>query len=369
MDKKRILIIADSMNGGGAERVLLTLLPHLTASYEVTLLFYHLIGPLVGQLPQNVKVLSLYHPKGKTIFEKILFHTPWRHAYERRGLHRLVGQDDFHAIVSWLEGPAAVLHSHLLHRPCRHVTWVHIDMQAFPWSTRFFPSAKAEKEFYATVRCIVFVSLQAQSHFPYRVATPMQVIYNLVDTDRIQTLSRERCPVTREGFTLCFVGRLTAVKRLDRVLQAVAIVRRRGYDVHLWMVGEGEDRENVTRNIGKLNLDSCVKLTGFTQNPYPYMRECDALVLGSDAEGLPTVILEALCLGTPVVATRTAGTVQLLGQGGGLLADFTPQSMADAIERIITEPGLATRLRQEALSVASRRNDDEILGQIKELLG
>ena len=98
------------------------------------------------------------------------------------------------------------------------------------------------------------------------------------------------------------VGRLVAVKDYPSLIRAFAVVRRK-HDVRLMILGEGEDRPQLESLIVELGLADCVALPGFEANPYAYMAWAALFVLSSISEALPTALIEAMAVGTPVVAT------------------------------------------------------------------
>lgn len=104
--------------------------------------------------------------------------------------------------------------------------------------------------------------------------------------------------------------------------------------------GTSEQRRAVRDLISERGLETLVDLPGFQANPYPIIRHARALVLSSDFEGFGNVIVESLVCGTPVVSTRCpSGPDEILT--GGLatgLADLDVDSLAEAIDRVLSDP-------------------------------
>ena len=346
----RTLILADTMNVGGAERVLIDLLRRVLPDQPVDLCFFRLNGLLTAELPHTMTAFSLYPPEGKSLAQRILYNTPLRHNYQQRRLRQILAGRKYHTVISWLEGPAAVMHSYLLDSfaHARHLTWVHTDMTDNHWTLPFFGSEHREHGFYRRVNRIVFVSGQARHGFPYSVDTPMEVIPNLIDRKRITDLSEQSAPIRHRRFTLLFLGRLETVKRPDRFVDTVAELTRRGYDVEGWVIGDGRMRGQVERQVEHLRLSGRIHMLGLQTNPYPTLAQADVLVLPSDAEGLPTVVSEALTLGVPVVATRCGGVEELLARGGGITTGLTASALADAVGSLIDDPKLRDTLKTQA---------------------
>ena len=134
----------------------------------------------------------------------------------------------------------------------------------------------------------------------------VHVIPNPVITPDLERKSKN--PVNHAWFSepsvpvVVAVGRLTAQKDFATLLRAIELVRR-CQPIRLVILGDGPDRGALSALAGELGLKDCVELLGFVANPYPYMARASLFVLSSRYEGLPTVLIEALFLRTPVVST------------------------------------------------------------------
>ncbi|SFT81659.1 glycosyltransferase [Halomonas saccharevitans] len=129
-----------------------------------------------------------------------------------------------------------------------------------------------------------------------------RVIPNVLEVERIHKLMEESVaePALQDtGFCL-FVGRLNfRQKRLDRLLEGYLAS---GIELPLVLIGDGESKR-LQQEVTRLDLQDRVWALGSRDNPYPYMKRASALLLSSDYEGLPNVLLESLACGTPVVST------------------------------------------------------------------
>lgn len=130
-----------------------------------------------------------------------------------------------------------------------------------------------------------------------------------------------------------FVGRLAAEKRVDRLLRAFAAARGRVGALHLWLVGEGPERTACEALVERLELAAAVRFLGRTASLGEIYRAADFLVLASDTEGIPGVLLEAGWCGLPAVATDVGGVAERLrpGETGWLVRRDDEVGLATAI--------------------------------------
>jgi glycosyltransferase involved in cell wall biosynthesis len=165
----------------------------------------------------------------------------------------------------------------------------------------------------------------------------IRLLYNPVVTPEVRRKALE--PLDHPWFmpgeppVILAVGRLTQQKDFPTLLQAFA-QERRARPARLLILGEGPDRPKLEALVNVLGLSADVALPGFVQNPYAYMRRAGVYVLSSRWEGLPTVLIEALYCGNPVVATDCpSGPQEILagGKHGALVSMGDAAALAAAI--------------------------------------
>ena len=136
---------------------------------------------------------------------------------------------------------------------------------------------------------------------------------------------------------LLAVGRLAKQKDYGTLLTAFAKIRKT-HSVRLLILGEGSERRTLEERVRELDVEQHVALPGFVDNPYAYMARSAAFVLSSVWEGLPTVLMEALYCGVPIVATDCpSGPREILkdGQLGRLVPMRDPDLLAEAIVSVL----------------------------------
>jgi glycosyltransferase involved in cell wall biosynthesis len=135
-------------------------------------------------------------------------------------------------------------------------------------------------------------------------------IYNPVDIDSITALANvEPNPFQTVGPNLVGVGRFSHEKGFDLLLKSMPLVREIFPSVALTLVGNGSNFAELKALQRELCLDSCVRFAGLRRNPYPFIKHADLLVLPSRCEAFPNVVLEAIALGTAVVASNCTGAL------------------------------------------------------------
>jgi len=179
-------------------------------------------------------------------------------------------------------------------------------------------------------------------------------IHNPVVTLQMIELSKQQ-PV-HPWFTqknepiLLGVGRLTEQKDFETLIRAFHKVQSH-FGCRLLILGEGPERSKLEALVRELGLTQKVDLPGFLQNPYSYMAHADLFILSSRFEGLPTVLIESLACGTPVVATDCiSGPSEILenGQYGQLVPVGDVDALSKAIIDSIHKPKSKELLQKRA---------------------
>jgi glycosyltransferase involved in cell wall biosynthesis len=171
-----------------------------------------------------------------------------------------------------------------------------------------------------------------------------------------------------EGRTLVFAGRMVPQKAIPVALEAVV----RNPDVSLVLAGEGPYLERLQDLARSLPLDGRARFLGPQprQTVFELLRAADAALLSSSWENFPHMVVEALSVGTPVVATDVGGVTEILrdGENGLLVPMNDPDALAGAIRRYFDDDALQERLRAAAVASVARFSPDEIYGRLEALL-
>jgi glycosyltransferase involved in cell wall biosynthesis len=329
--QKRLAIFLPSLAGGGAEKSMLKLGYGLTQrGYTVDLVLGRAEGPYLPIVPEQLVMVDLKA-------SRLLFSLPALVGYlQRQRPVALLSTLDYANIVAlWARRLAGV--------PRRVVV---NDQNTISQIAQYSPQRRQRliprliKRFYPWADHIVGNSQGVADDLSQITGLPrsqIHVVYNPIVTPELWEKAKAdpNHPWLEAGQppVLLAVGRLTVQKDFPTLLRALAEVRRRR-SVRLLILGEGPERPVLEALTRELNLESDVSLAGFVQNPYAYMAKASLFILSSRWEGLPTVLVEALACGVPVISTDCpSGPREILagGQYGSLVPVQDVPALAEAI--------------------------------------
>ncbi len=309
---KRILIIINSLTGGGAERVATNLATCLDESNNVTLVVEHIDGSNYGS---TVNTLDLHMPLKKGML-KIFWHL------SLAGKLRKVKRElDITHSISFLSEPSL---ANVLSRRSEMVIV----------SERNYLSAKKSKILHLKEEwllkhadMVVALSEMVRKDIIDNFGVPKKkvvTIYNPCYVGSIQQKIKEEVFSSEEkeffdsnkGKIVISAGRLVDQKGHWHLIRAFAKVIEKIADAKLIILGQGENRGYLEKLIAQLGLSENIILFGYKANPYPYLASADLFVFSSLFEGLGNIIIECMACGLPVISTDCKyGPKELLAPG------------------------------------------------------
>lgn len=360
----KILFIENNLAGGGAEKVLLTILESLDApQYDITLLLIKNTGIYINKVPSYVNVKYMID------VSKENQHFPADNNVLKKYYQEEIG-NDYDIEIAFLEGPPTKLLSFSTNTRSIKIAWVHIDLQKVHWTYSYYKSLEEELNAYKMMNYVIFVSENAKNGFEQLFHTSLSnsiIIKNPIDLKKINLLANEY-KIEYKGFTCVIVGSLVNRKGHSRLLYAMGHLFDIGYHFHLYIIGEGSEKTSLMELSHLLNIADYVHFMGFLINPYPYIKKADLLISSSIAEGYPLVSCEALALSTPIMATDCTGNRDVLKNGTyGMLVDNSERGIFEGLKKILDDHSLYDTLKQKASWGVNEICYTERISQIKEL--
>ncbi|MDQ3776532.1 MAG: glycosyltransferase [Pseudomonadota bacterium] len=333
--RRRVLFVMPTLRGGGAERVMITLLCHLDrARFQLVLAVVDsLEAAYRADVPKDVEFIDLRCTRVRYALPKIM-RLIWRSR-----------PDVVFSTLGHLNLALAMLRP-LLPNGVRYIGREGcVVSETLTEYTHPRLWAWAYRRFYARFDVVVCQSLDMRDDLVGHFAFPpvkAVIIHNPVDIERIRCLaadvsSRDHEPAawrTETAPHLVAAGRLSRQKGFDLLIEALALCD--GRQPRLTLLGEGPLRAALEELARQRGVAERVRFAGFQKNPYPFFVRADAFVLSSRYEGFPNVVLEALACGTPVIAMPSPGGVAEIAElaGGVLLAPAVDaESLSVAIKR------------------------------------
>lgn len=343
--KKQVLFVIPHLNGGGAEKVLIDILNNFDyEKYDVDLLILFQEGIYIKDVPKNIKINYLIKK-----FKKIN-RIPWRikkifYIYSKifgmKNIYNLIIKKKYDFEIAFLEGVATKFISSSWNKESKKISWVHADLLNNHWTKMFYKHLEEEMEVYKKFNTIICVSEDTKKNFieRFKIFNNIDVIYNPIDIKKI----KEKAVLDMDlyvgnVFTICSVGRLVNEKGFDRLINVAKMLIEEGVVINVQIIGEGQDRIKLEKLIKETELTEFVELTGFNDNPYKYIKNCDLFVCGSRSEGFSLVVAEALILNKPIVSTRCAGPVEILNDGEfGIICENSKQGLYNSIKDLFSD--------------------------------
>lgn len=379
MSRRKVLFLAESLSGGGAEKVLSVLVKHIDKKYfDLTVCTVSDTGIYCEEIKQNVRYCSILgNAQNKSAIGKIIYKIKYKAIYNILPMwliYKIFVPKGYDVEVAFMEGYVTKLLSASTNKRSLKIAWVHIDLLKNPWTQniKVFNNESKELICYAKFDKIVCVSDTVKENFIKKFGLKNVIrIYNPIDKDEILRKADIPCeyPQSENCFKLITIGRLVPQKGYDRLLRVMKKIKEDGLKCNLLILGDGEMRVQLSNYIKKNNLSDSVILGGFKKNPYKYLRKADCFVCSSRSEGFSLVIAEAMMLGIPVISTYCSGPNELLEDGKyGLLVDNNEEDLYRGIKSIIEDEKLRMYYKQQAIIGGEQINLRKAMQQIELLI-
>lgn len=371
---KKILFVINTLGCGGAERAMLDLFAALEPEkYKIALFVLTGQGELSCELPEHVHLLnknynevSVLTKEGRKLLAKCVLRAGiGKGLFIRRAFYLVknirhmqkcgkiltdklcwrilsdgspVSKRKYDLAVAYLEGGATYYVADHVNAK-KKAAFVHIDYGKAGYTREL------DLDCYSKFDKIFTVSDEVKEHFLKvypECEKKVSVFHNMVNQERIRRRADDGKGFEDDfqGFRILTVGRLTGQKRYDIAIQAMTLLKEKSsLSVRWYVLGEGDLRDNLEKQIKAAHLEQDFILLGVDSNPFPYYRECDLYVHATGFEGKSIAIQEAQTLGKPILATDCSGNrEQILQDVDGRMCPLDPESICSEILWMMAHP-------------------------------
>ncbi len=339
---KKIAFLLPDLEWGGLERVAVNLIKEFCRSdVNIDLVVASAKGVFLQEIPPQVKIINLQIPVEPRLKSTLRILFPLTNYLQKEKPAVLISHLFTCNVITIMAKMLAISSTKLM--LVEHISLYqkqekgskNIQDQLLPILMRwFYPSADK------VVAVSQGLARELEDYLQLKSGT-IDVIYNPVIDDQLVT--KAQLSVKHPWFNdktipiILGVGRLVPQKDFATLIKAFAIVRKK-QKARLVILGEGGLKDELLALVEGLNLTDDVAILDFVENPYAYMAKSAVFVLSSIAEGLPTVLIEAMAVGIPVISTNCpSGPVEILDNGkyGELVPVGDSKALGNAILKVL----------------------------------
>lgn len=377
--KIKILFRHRSMEMGGVEKVLLSLLNNLDRNrFEMTVLLNLDQGELRHEIPAHVRKIAI--AKGKEdmsknpLIQKIqLLWRRWKLNHYQNNLPKedakLLQNEtfDIEVAMDWRDFQP-VLNSP--NKKSKKVGWFHSEIQV----PKFQPLVPMVLESFPKFDHMVYCSQRTKDlmhqYYPSLAYPPESIIINAIPIEEIKNKSNEEItdfPQTNVPVFLG-IGRLHTRKGYHKLMEAHSKLIKDGFLHKIVILGDGEELKNLLEQQKQLGVEDSFILLGNRMNPYPYLKKANYFIMPSESEAWPLVLAEALILQKPSIATDS-GDVATMVQNGktGVLIRYEIDEIYSSMKEFLTNENLISEMKNNLLSIEKHFDNTAIFNTIENL--
>lgn len=366
MKKVNILFLIDTLGGGGAERVMVNLVNFMDkARYNITVISMFGGGVNSKRLMPHIKYVErkFLHIKGLSLIFKFL---------PSSLLYNIFVKEKYDVIVAYMQGPSSKVLAGCNSDNVLKIAWLHSDSCENYLSSCWLSQSKCLSD-YNNFDAVCGVSSAVVSSYNklQKNSQKSYVVYNTNDVDQILLKSKSDINFSLNNcINISTAGRLVEAKGYDRLVNVAKKLSDEGYCFNLFILGDGPQKDELTKQIADLNANQYIHLLGFCDNPYAIMSKTDFFVSSSRWEGLSTVVTEAIILGLPVVATDVSGTKEVLGENSeyGIVTENDEAGIYQGLKKLLDNKELLLHYREKAKERADKFKPAATVAQVENLI-
>lgn len=364
----KVLFMIPHLGHGGAEKVLVNLVNHMDYSrFQVTIMALYDEGVnrqflreevtytycLKRSFPGVAHVLKLFSPS-------FLYHCFVKGKYD--------------IVISYLEGQTARIISGCKDEKTKKISWIHVEQHTPEQTAVLFRNIREMRKCYGSFDRTVCVSEFVRNDFSKTASVRnVTVLYNTIESDKVRQLAEEtveKALFRPDEIKLCGIGTLKKSKGFDRLIGIHIRLRKEGYPVHTYILGEGAEEENLKRLVKEAQMESTVTFLGYQTNPYKYLAKCDLFVCTSFAEGFSTAATEALIVGTPVCTVEVSGMKEMLGEHNeyGVVTKNDDEAFYSGVKALLDDPEQMLHYKKQTIVRSAIFDTDSTVKAVEKFL-
>lgn len=303
---KKLLFAAYSLDLGGIEKALVTLVNKLQEKeYEITIVLEKKQGIFLNEINPKINIIEYNPSESKNIIKRKI-----SNLYKRiKFLIKYKNKFDFSACFATYSLPSSFV-SRIASN--NSYLWGHADYLSLFHNNKEEMKRFFQKRKYNKFKKVVFVSEEGKRSFINlfpEMKEKTLVCNNLIDYKKILQGANEKIDYkkTKNVTTFINVGRHEErQKKLSRLIKAASLLKKDGLNFEILFIGDGPETEKYKKEVKKQNLEENIIFLGRKENPYPYFKIADCVILTSDYEGYPVVFLESFVLNKPIITTKVS---------------------------------------------------------------
>lgn len=371
MEKIKILFIHNKLVCGGAEKALFDLITLMDKNkFDITVLVQYDGGLWEDKFRcAGIQVVSIWNCQKKSPNPLVRLQNRNKRkqivkALENNGegLVDVCMNDEFDIVVSY---NGTTLQDMCFAGKAKTVKYIHGDIATNP---EFCKNIMAILTSICKFDRIICVSGASRYSFEKISGIKEDVVcyYNPLNSENVHKLSLQEVYTSNDMPYICAVGRLAPEKGYERLIRIHKRLISEGINHRLIIVGDGPEKDNLVQLIDDLNVKDSVSLTGYKDNPYPYMKKSKFLVCSSFTEGLPVIAMEALCMGVPIVSSAPSIGELFDTEMCGVITDLDDESLEKGIRKMLTDSNYYMSAKKAAERRSSFFDGKRMVREIEE---
>lgn len=375
--KIKILFRHRSMEMGGVEKVMLSLLNNLDREkFEITVCLNLNQGELRNEFPNDVR--KVYLADGKEDFSnnfllqkiQLLKRKKKLSQYDKNPelIDKNILKENYDIEIGMTYNDfEMVLNSS--NKKSKKVGWFHSEINIKGFEILVPKILEQFPQFDQMVYCSQKIHDLMHIHHPDLKYPKEKIIINAIPIEEIRKKAETLVENLPEGKNFISIGRLHKRKGYHKLIQAHKKLIDEGIFHNIIIIGDGEEKENLSKLIAEHKVEKSFLLFGNRMNPYPYLKKADFFILPSQSEAWPLVIAEALLLHKPTIATNSGDVPTMIkNEETGLIIPYEVDEMYLAMKRFLTDENLVSKIKENLLSIDEKFDNSKIFREVEEML-